>query len=199
MMESFGQKAIEQEADLIVGEVVSISHSSERVNSITLTDSTRIYCDSIVNGAGTRGDQIAAMTGLKIPVEPRKRTTFVFKSSNSPQGNAAIGNGKLPLMIDSSRVFCRPEGDAFLADISPDPDKETDPDDLGPVYDQFEDIWINLADRSKNFEANKMLSCWAEHYDYNTSDQNAIVGLHGQISHFYFANGFPVMDFSRRR
>jgi glycine/D-amino acid oxidase-like deaminating enzyme len=40
------------------------------------------------------------------------------------------------------------------------------------------------------FEAIKPLSAWAGLYDYNTADQNAILGPHTEIGNLIFANGF---------
>ena len=36
----------------------------------------------------------------------------------------------------------------------------------------------------------QLQSAWAGYYDYNTLDQNGIVGAHPVISNFIFANGF---------
>lgn len=35
-----------------------------------------------------------------------------------------------------------------------------------------------------------MSSAWAGFYDYNTFDQNGIVGLHPLVNNMYFATGF---------
>jgi glycine/D-amino acid oxidase-like deaminating enzyme len=40
------------------------------------------------------------------------------------------------------------------------------------------------------FAAVKLASAWAGHYDFNTFDQNAIVGTHPEIAGFLFCNGF---------
>jgi glycine/D-amino acid oxidase-like deaminating enzyme len=40
------------------------------------------------------------------------------------------------------------------------------------------------------FAAIKLQRAWAGLYDYNTFDQNAILGPHPEVGNFLFANGF---------
>ena len=35
-----------------------------------------------------------------------------------------------------------------------------------------------------------MQRAWAGHYDYNTLDQNGVIGRHPEVTNFLFANGF---------
>ena len=93
-------------------------------------------------------------------------------------------------MIDRTGTFCRPEGEYFMSGMTPEYDPLVDPDDFEPRFEEFETIWANLAVRSKNFEAIKMVNYWAGHYDYCTLDQNALVGPHNVVNNFLFANGF---------
>jgi len=64
-------------------------------------------------------------------------------------------------------------------------------DDFTVTHELFDEvIWPALAHRVPVFEALKVVNSWAGHYDYNTFDQNAILGSHPEVKNFYFANGF---------
>jgi FAD-dependent oxidoreductase domain-containing protein 1 len=39
-------------------------------------------------------------------------------------------------------------------------------------------------------QALKLVRGWAGHYDFNTFDQNAVIGAHPRVRNFIFANGF---------
>ena len=188
LLQGFRRKAIAQGAEYLRGEVSAIDRNGP---TVILADGTRIAAGTVVNAAGTRGARIARMAGLDIPVEPRKRTLFVFDCERSPEGTARVNGGCLPLMIDSSGVFVRPEGRHFLAGAPPADDPEVDPDDFEPRWQEFEEtIWPALAARSPAFEAIREVRRWAGHYDFNTFDQNAILGRDAGLPWFVHASGF---------
>jgi sarcosine oxidase len=94
-------------------------------------------------------------------------------------------------MIDPTGVWCRPEGANFICGVSPPENEDPDCTDFEVDYRLYEEVvWPTLAHRVPAFEAIKLLRAWAGHYDYNTLDQNAILGPHPTVGNFYFANGF---------
>ncbi len=165
-------------------EITSLTVAGSRVTGACLASGTTIACGSLVNASGGHGAEVAAMAGLTLPVERRKRTVFAFTCAEPPPG-------RLPLMIDPSGVWCRPEGAGFIAGASPDPDPAVDADDFDPRHAEWEDlVWPALAARAPAFEACRLTGFWAGHYDMNTLDHNAVVGPHPEIANFHFANGF---------
>ena len=130
---------------------------------------------------------MAALAGIELPVEPRKRFVYVLDCRAAPESLHAA-----PLTVDPSGVWFRPEGRFFLSGLSPEEDDEPAADNLDDIDHAFfeEQVWPVLATRVPAFEAVKVVNAWAGFYDYNTLDQNAIIGAHPQIGNFYFANGF---------
>ena len=191
LMQGFKAKARAQGADYVTDEAVAIGREGDRVTSVTLKSGAVIGAGTVVNASGPRAGLTAKMAGLSVPVEPRKRTNFVFSCARTPEGTAAVNQGRLPLMIDPTGVFCRPEGRFFLCGCPPVEDPAADWDDFDPRYEEFDEIiWPALAERSEAFEAIKVVNQWAGHYDFNTLDHNLIVGRHPEVENFVFANGF---------
>jgi glycine/D-amino acid oxidase-like deaminating enzyme len=155
-----------------------------RVQAVRLAGGETVGCGWFVNAAGGMGAEVAGLAGLALPVERRKRTVFAFAVAEPPKG-------VLPLMVDPSGVWCRPEGDRFIAGCPPDPDPAVVEGDVEPDHFLFETtIWPALAARAACFEAAKVTGVWAGHYDTNTLDANAVVGPHPDVPNFLFANGF---------
>ena len=191
LMNGFKAKAREQGALYVADEVSAITRAGGRVTSVTLKSGAVIAAGTVVNASGPRAALTARMAGLDVPVEPRKRTIFVFDCAKSPEGTATINGGRLPLVIDHTGTFCRPEGRFFLCGCPPVDDPAVDFDDFEPRHAEFEDIiWPQIAARSEAFEAVKVVNLWAGHYDFNTLDHNLIVGRHPEVTNFIFANGF---------
>lgn len=190
-LHGFRNKARAQGAVFLRDEVVGITRAGALVTHVTLASGAVIGAGHVVNASGPRAALTARMAGLDIPVEPRKRTTFVFSCAQSPEGSARVNDGRLPLMVDPSGVYCRPEGTCFIAAAAPEHDPAVDPDDFDPRYDEFDTlVWPALAARSEAFEAIRMVNAWAGHYAFNTLDHNLIVGPHPDLPNFCFANGF---------
>jgi glycine/D-amino acid oxidase-like deaminating enzyme len=184
MLQWWRRKARERGVEYVQDEVVGIGREGGRITGVTLASGETIACGALVNAAGPNAGRVAAMAGLHLPVEPRKRCLFVFDC------RAELGQ-PLPLTIDPSGVHCRSEGEMYLTGTVPKEDGPADPNDFEVDYAEFEDeIWPVMAHRVPAFEAIKLVRAWAGHYDYNTLDQNAVIGRHPEVVNFLFANGF---------
>jgi glycine/D-amino acid oxidase-like deaminating enzyme len=168
-------------------EVTGIEVSGGRVRSVGLASGRRIGCKALVNAAGPQAGRVAALAGIALPVEPRKRFVFVLDCREAPAGLY-----EAPLTVDPSGVWFRPEGRGFITGVSPEENAEPPADELDSIdHGLFEaEIWPVLAARVPAFEAVKVTNAWAGFYDYNTFDQNAVIGAHPELRNFYFANGF---------
>ncbi len=183
LMMAFKAKARAQGADYLQGEVTDVELTRARVTGVRLASEEKIACSALVNAAGARAAQIAAMAGIELPVSPRKRQVFVFECRHE------LPN--CPLVIDTTGMYFRPESGRFLCGISPPESEDPDSFDHEVDYSLFDStIWPMLAKRVPAFEAIKLHSAWACTYAYNTLDQNAVIGPHPEILNFYFANGF---------
>jgi glycine/D-amino acid oxidase-like deaminating enzyme len=167
----------------IHGEVTGMSRDGNRITGVTLANGERITCGTLVNAAGPQAGDVAALAGIPLPVEPRKRSVFVVACRTPLSG--------MPLMVDPTGVWVRPEGAMYICGVSPPEDADPRATDFEVDYALFDDVvWPALAHRVPAMEALKLQRAWAGHYDYNTLDQNAVIGRHPDISNFIFANGF---------
>lgn len=169
--------------DFIRDRVTGIERQGDRIAAVTLASGERLALGHLVNAAGPGAGRLAALADVGLPVEPRKRTVFVF--------SARTEIADLPLTVDTSGIYVRPEGKFYITGCSPEDDGPAEPGDFEPVYDQFDEIiWPGLAHRIPAFEAIRFERAWAGHYEYNTLDQNAVIGPHPEVANFYFINGF---------
>jgi sarcosine oxidase len=183
----FRKAAVAAGVTALNDEVVGIDVVAGRIEGVWLTNGGRLGCGRLVNAAGAWSGRVAALAGVKLPVEPRKRFIYVLDCRQPPEALR-----QAPLTTDPTGVWFRPEGRMFLAGKSPEPDREPPAGDLEEVDHSFfeEEIWPVLAARVPAFEAAKVVNAWAGYYDYNTLDQNAVIGPHPQFANLYFATGF---------
>lgn len=181
----FRRKAVAAGVEYVGNEVTDIETAQGRVIRVTLASGQTLSCGHLVNAAGPRANRVAHMAGLDIPVEPRKRFTWVVKAE-TPLDRA------LPLTIDPSGVHMRQDGpETYMIGATPDPDPAVDPDDFHMDHSLWENhIWPIVATRIPQFETLKVVTEWAGHYAFNTLDQNAILGPHPEVRNFHFINGF---------
>jgi len=185
----------ERGVEYIENEVVSMAKNAAgtAVDSVTLKTGEIISCGTVVNASGPRAARTAAMVGISLPVEPRKRYTYIFDAENPLDQD-------LPLTIDPSGVHMRTDGAYYLAGGAADENSEE-----AAAYDDFEQdhslweskFWPTIATRIPQFEAIKLVNSWAGHYAYNLLDQNAIIGRHTKIENFVFVNGFSGHGFQQ--
>jgi sarcosine oxidase len=184
LLQGFRRKARSLGVQERVGEVTGLDRIGDRVSAVRLADGSMIETDWVVDAAGPRAADVAALAGIELPVRPRKRHVYHFEAPTSL--------GAAPLTIDPSGVYLRPEGAAYIAGFSPR-DGEADPDtlDLDADRGRFEShVWPALAHRVPAFDRLRLLDTWAGHYEVNTLDANAIIGPHPVIRNLLFANGF---------
>ena len=168
----------------IRGEVVAVRRRGAAVTGVELSDGRGLAAGHIVNAAGPRAAEVAAMAGIgDCPVRSRKRLVFTFECPAEISG--------CPLVVDPGGLYFRPEGDKFLCGASPPADQDLDCHDLEVDQRLFEDvIWPALAHRVPAFDVLRQGTAWAGHYAVNVRDRNAILGPHPAVKNFYFANGF---------
>ncbi|XP_029030297.1 FAD-dependent oxidoreductase domain-containing protein 1 [Betta splendens] len=156
-----------------------------------------VQCAIVVNAAGAFSAKLTEMLGIgsgpkgsisdiPLPVEPRKRFVYVVHCPDGPGLDS-------PMLIDYSGIYFRREGlgGNYIAGASPVEAEEPDTSNLEVDHQFFEDkVWPSLAHRVPAFENLKVTGAWAGYYDYNTLDQNGIIGVHPLITNMYFATGF---------
>jgi FAD-dependent oxidoreductase domain-containing protein 1 len=184
LMQAFRRKARSLGAVYREDAVVGVEYEGARVVAVRLASGERVACGAFVNTAGAAGaTKVAAMMNVDIPVRRRKRCVFVFTAKDRPR--------PFPLVIDTTGVYVRPEGEGYVCGVSPPESEDPDSEDFEVVWSQFEEIiWPAMAARIPAFESLRPGRAWACHYDLNIFDHNAIVGRLAGFENAYLAAGF---------
>ena len=163
-------------------EATGFDCAGDRITRVR-TAAGAVPCDVVVNAAGPWAARVAGWVGVDLPVRARRRCVFVV--------SCPVVIDRCPLVIDPSGVWFRPEGRQFICGVSPAP--ADDPDDLPLEVDHalFDTaLWPVLAARVPAFEALRQTGAWAGYYEFNTFDQNGIVGPAVGRPNLLLANGF---------
>lgn len=168
-------------AEYLYEEVDGLITEQDQVKGVRLTDGREYMAPIVVNCAGAWASALSEKAGLPLPVVPLPRQIFQFDIEKPLQK-------PLPLTVDPTGVYFRHEGEKFIAGYS---------EEIEPKYDfrwrrsSFIDhIWPTLTQRVENFEKVKIERGWAGLYDYNTMDQNAILGEYPNMKGYFVAFGF---------
>ena len=158
IFEWFRKKSREMGSEFIQNEVTGIVRDGNRVTGVVLASGEKIHADTIVNASGPRANATAQMAKLHVPVEPRRRFTFVFDAAEKLPGY-------LPLTIDPAGVHMRSDGQYYVAGCPPDDDRAADYDDFTMDHEIWEGkIWPVIANRVPAFERVKVINSWVGHY-----------------------------------
>ena len=178
LMQGFRRTARDLGATYLADEVVSFD-----AGGVDLKEGGRLEAHTVVLAAGPWSGEVAARSGIALPVEPRRRSVFVFDVREAP--------GLTPLTIDPSGTWFRPEGRFYIAGTTPAEGNDAPGAPLEVQHPEWDEmVWPTLAARVPAFEAAKVVNSWAGYYEYNTFDQNGIVGRHPRIENLIFATGF---------
>jgi FAD-dependent oxidoreductase domain-containing protein 1 len=183
LLQLFRRRAIAAGARYVTDEAIGLDCDGARVTAVRLAAGETLHCDVAVNAAGPWAATVAAWAGVGLPVRPRRRSVFVFDCRERP--------ARFPLTIDPSGLWFRPEGAYTICGMPTAPEADQDEAPLEVEYGRFEpELWPALARRVPAFAAVKLVGGWAGYYDYNTFDQNAIVGPAPGLDNLILANGF---------
>lgn len=176
--------AIRRGARFLHDEATGLDMRDGRIVAVRTAAGLRLPAGHVVNAAGPSAGAVAALAGVALPVEARKRTVFVLR--------APLDAPDMPLVFDNSGAWVRPEGAGFIAGIAPPEAQDPRADgDFEPDMGLLEDaLWPALAHRIPAFERIRVARAWAGHYEVCTLDHNAVIGPHPEIGNLLFANGF---------
>lgn len=175
-------------AEYVVGDVVSVLRTGDRVTGVQLADGAQIDAPWVVNAAGPWAGQLARLVQLEIPVEPMRQMLF---RAELPKPWPY----RFPMVIDPGGVHWRHD----------DPTSPTDRDAIivaftnwdeaiGENFDADESRWSRefhpaLSARLPAFRDLTNVTGWAGLYEM-TPDHNPVLGEHPSLKGFVFANGF---------
>jgi FAD-dependent oxidoreductase domain-containing protein 1 len=185
LMMAFRRKARSLGVTYQQAKVMDVRQSANHIDSVELDNGSSIDCGAFINAAGASGARaLSAKLGIAIPVYAKKRCVFSFTCRDALP--------RFPLLIDTTGVWVRPEGEGYIAGYSPsDLDEQDHGMDFDVDWTLFDEmIWPALAARVPAFENIRPGRAWAGHYDMCLHDHNALVGRVPGLNNAFLAAGF---------
>lgn len=102
MVQWMREKAVERGVEYVEDEVVGLTMNADRtrIEAITLKSGVSVSAGKVVNAAGTRAAEVSRLIDIDLPIEARRRYTYIFSVDEPLQQD-------LPLTIDPSGVHFR--------------------------------------------------------------------------------------------
>ena len=163
----FRRKARSLGATYVHDEAIGLERVGGRVTGLGLASGGAMSAGTIIVAAGAWSATLSATVGMALPVEPVRRMAHYFEIREKLD--------PLPLTIDPSGVYFRPEGAGYIAGKS-NPDEPAGANfEVDPAW--FDEVvWPAIAARVPAFETLKPGRAWAGLYDLNRLDDNLIIG-----------------------
>ncbi len=175
-------------AEYQADEVVGIDQANGRVTGVRLGSGGGISAPIVVNAAGPWAGRLAAMAGLRVPVEPMRQILFrCVLPERWPY--------RFPMLIDPGGVHWRhddPVGpndrDAIILAFT------NRNEQAGENFAPDEERWARdfhpaMVRRLPALKDVSDVTGWAGLYEM-TPDHNPVLGLHPALNGLIFANGF---------
>lgn len=184
LLQALKRKAQSLGVRYVTDEVTALGKTGNEINEVQLFDGARIACGHCIIASGANSGAVARLADVELAVGPRIRTIYQI-DCRTPLAP------RLPLTIDTTGVFVRPEGTGYICGVSPPEDEDPESWEIEVDWRWFEDVvWPSIAHRIPAFEAVKLTGAWAGPYDYHAFDQNAVIGRHPDIGNLLMATGF---------
>ena len=184
-LQAFRQHAIARGARFVEAEAVDFDRRDGVVQSVITAGGDRVAADAVLIAAGAWSSPLAATLGFDLPIRARKRDVFSLQATGPLPG--------CPLVIDPSGFWFRPDGDTGQV-LCGSPPRGADIDDAPldqvdhGLFDEW--LWPRLAERVPQFDELRVTGSWAGYYEYNTFDQNGLVGRLPGTDNVFVAAGF---------
>jgi glycine/D-amino acid oxidase-like deaminating enzyme len=182
LLQGLRRKARALGVDYIEASVAGVEHDAHVAHGVRLKGGDVVAADHVVNAAGAWSQQMAAMVGMPLPIEPLRRFEHYFDTPSAIE--------PLPYVKDTTRLAFRPEGRGYSGGIVDSLEPRGFNFDVDHAH--FERVvWPALAHRFPAFEACRCRRTWSGLYEQNELDGNPVIGSwSGHMENLHVVAGF---------